>query len=187
MAKRKPTLLLDCDEVLCSFTGGLGGLIKEAGIKVDIYESKTWDVFTHLEKSISAGDLNSLYGEIKSKGFCSDLPVCEGAQSAIHSLREKGLDIVVVTSPWHGSKFWMGERHEWLVKHFDFDHHQIIQTSAKHRIKGDLFVDDKPENVQKWADHNNWSGAFLWDTPFNQSDKKLKRLKGFEELLELFP
>jgi 5'(3')-deoxyribonucleotidase len=187
MAKRKPTLLLDCDEVLCSFTGGLKNTIKRAGIDVDLHESKTWDVFAHLEKSIPKGDLQHIYEEIKSVGFCANLDVCEGAVEAVKSLQAKGLDIVVVTSPWYGSTYWMGERHHWLMHHFGFDHHQIIQTSSKHRIKGDIFVDDKPENVQKSSDHNTWSGAFLWDTPFNQFDKKLRRIKGFEELLELFP
>lgn len=45
----------------------------------------------------------------------------------------------------------------------------IIQTSAKHLVDGDLFVDDSVPNVNSWQKHRP-NHAFLWSAAWNANE-----------------
>lgn len=50
---------------------------------------------------------------------------------------------------------WIIHRNAWLKEHFNIDPKKIIHTSAKYLIAADVFVDDQPNNIQKWIDRRN--------------------------------
>lgn len=55
----------------------------------------------------------------------------------------------------------MPERTRWLVRHFDAKPSQIMHTSAKHLVRGDVLIDDKPTTIERWAHVNEGKLALL--------------------------
>jgi 5'(3')-deoxyribonucleotidase len=59
--------------------------------------------------------------------------------------------VVAVTTRFKPSKTWAFERDAWLSELFGFNtDDDIIYTGAKELVYGDVFVDDKPDNIIKW-------------------------------------
>lgn len=142
-------ILLDCDDVLTQFTQGVIDVLNEKhGHDFDINDVTDWDM------AHSLGISNKLvFGIAGEEGFCTDLNMMPGAQEAVEKLKKYG-SIYVVTAPIYTSKTWMFERTRWLYEHFGINGGHVIQTSAKHLIRGDVFIDDRSNHVEKWFKHN---------------------------------
>ena len=113
---------------------------------------------------------------MNAQGWCASLAVRPDTQEFVKALRQlcKG-GVYAVTSPMH-SYFWHKERDEWLDKHYSIDRDHVIHASAKYKVEGDFFLDDKPKHVQKW--NKKWvkGRGMLWSTDHNQ------RLGGYEDI-----
>lgn len=183
----KPTLLLDCDGILANFIEAcLALLAVRTGRKYAHDVIKTWDVFDSLPTDKHLRPV--IYDELKRPNGCLNIPVYPGAQAGVAKLREH-FEVVIVTSPFVGAPTWMSERETWLKRHFDIGHKNIIHTHQKHRILGDVFIDDKVEHVEQWT--KQWQrltptpvAAALWDRRYNQA-AQLPRVHDWEEVLAL--
>lgn len=153
------------------------------GQKVLPSEIVEWDILGFLVerfKDVPNFD-RDLRRKIKSQGFCGNLPVCPGAVEGFEMVSKRNVDIFIVTSPYIGNPTWHSERDKWLLRNFCVKPSNIVHTQTKQIVHGDLFVDDKPDNVQVWGDRGRNMSAFLWDTHHNQASK-LPRLSSWEEL-----
>jgi 5'(3')-deoxyribonucleotidase len=84
-------------------------------------------------------------------------------------------DVHLITTPVEDSPTWAHDRKWWVRKHFGIElADKITSTSQKHICAGDVFVDDRLENVKKWADHNTGE-AVLWKHNYNHQE----HLRGF--------
>ena len=160
----KPIFLCDVDGVVADFLNPAVDVINRiAGTSHRAEDLKTWNtidgfgVQTH-EKAI--------YAELGREGFCRSLPVASGAREAVRELM-KLTDLYFVTAPMHSSPTWVYERSAWLAEHFGAKLNQIVHTSAKHIIRGDFFLDDRPDHVLKWFDRNMSHVSILWHQPYN--------------------
>jgi 5'(3')-deoxyribonucleotidase len=88
-----------------------------------------------------------------------------GAASALKFMNEIG-EVFVVTASFDAYN-WDLDRRMWLNTKFGIDKEHIIQTSAKHVVDGDLFIDDRPENIVSWIEAHPKGYALLWDLPHN--------------------
>lgn len=80
--------------------------------------------------------------------YWANLPVLPGAWAAITTLAQEH-DVLYCTAPWKGMHGWLDHRREWLVKHsFPNAEKNLIVTSRKDAIWGDVFIDDKLQNLQ---------------------------------------
>jgi 5'(3')-deoxyribonucleotidase len=61
-----------------------------------------------------------------------------------------------------------------LKKHFNIDPKKVIHTSAKYLVSANIFVDDHPNNVQKWIDRQNGI-AVLWKHGYNSAHENTNR------------
>ena len=98
-------------------------------------------------------------------GFAAQMNVVDGAVEALERL-QKLARVYVVTTPWPGSFFWPAERIAWL-EDLGFAHNKIVLTSAKYVVRGDIFVDDRPDNLLKWLEYHPTGTAVLWKTRGN--------------------
>ena len=164
----RPTVLLDCDGVIADFTGAALALIRQLTGHVYAPEQiTTWDIFDSLPKE-PRSVRDEVYRRLKAIGGCASIPVYPGAVGGVRRLR-KIADVIVVTSPFHGSPTWMHERESWLKWHFDIT--DVHHAKSKARVHGDVFVDDKPAHIEDWA--RFWVGEgrnpravpVLWKTP----------------------
>ena len=140
----------DCDDVLSDFAErAFDRLEVLSQKKYQISDFKTWDWIAELPEEhrqllFQAMDTQHFVSEMKIRPEVLDfLAQCPGH-----------LQKTVVTSPRDTSPFWQYERSKWLKEKLKFTKDQIIQTSAKHLVHTDVFVDDSPENILNW--HEYW-------------------------------
>ena len=163
------TYLVDVDGVLAMFAEAVVEAVnirlRDRGERLrSVEEITSWDISKCL-------DIPSewVYQEAGLCGFCDNLKVYPGAKEGIEKLRETG-HVYFVTSPIWSSRYWMYERVQWLVRNFDARASDVIQTSQKQLVRGDVLLDDKYETVVKWAEARGARRGIpaLWDAPYNQ-------------------
>lgn len=165
----RPIVLLDCDGVLADFVGDLLPIIHSVtGIRA------TREQITHFDFSASLGLSPAQSADVKraiggAVRFARFLEPCPGAIEGVAALRDLA-DVYIVTSPWNSNPTWTHDREWWLRKHFDIPHANVLHGSAKHLVRGDVFVDDKTDAVIAWQDAHPRSVGIRWNTPHNQLD-----------------
>lgn len=151
---------MDVDDVLADFkTPVLDLMVELFGIVVDLHAFEAWDLFTVLTPE----QQEVLLREMSRPGYCSELLPYHEAKEGIDNLRQLA-EVVVVTRPFV-SPTWVYERMHWLIEHFGFDEHSIINTAAKHMVRGDAFLDDNPHNVLKWTEEHPQGLGMMWALP----------------------
>jgi 5'(3')-deoxyribonucleotidase len=83
------------------------------------------------------------------------------------ALEDAGHTLVWCTKPWESCVGWAYARTAWLKKHFNAQ--EIICTAAKHRVKGDVLIEDSFENLIAWKKHFPEGRALLYTRPWNAS------------------
>jgi 5'(3')-deoxyribonucleotidase len=159
-------ILLDCDGLLADFTGAVVALVNRRTGRTYTAEDVTqWDMLAALGEQHLAAELHR---EICQPGFCSKLQPFRGALAALNTLRHIG-HVTIVTAPYVGSVYWMGERLDWLRQHMGVrpSARDVIFAARKEQILGDVLIDDRVENVCDFA--RSGRPAILWDRPYNRA------------------
>lgn len=160
---KKIRILVDCDGPLSDFEGSALDLVeRETGKRYDRDQLTSWDTFGCL-------GLTNFYAlmraDVETNGFCLRMKEVPGSAPALKFMNEIG-EVFVVTASFDAYN-WDLDRRMWLNTKFGIDKEHIIQTSAKHVVDGDLFIDDRPENIVSWIEAHPKGYALLWDLPHN--------------------
>lgn len=159
----KPRILLDCDGVLADFHSSCVTIIEQlTGKQYDLKEMVEWDIFDAL--GVSAEVRDETYRLMHQPGWCSRINPYPQAFFGYEQLCRLG-DVYVCTSPMMMSATWTSERDEWLLRHFKVRSKKIIHTSAKYICSGDVLIDDRVVNLEKWKLHNPNGLAIQWIIP----------------------
>jgi 5'(3')-deoxyribonucleotidase len=153
-------ILIDCDGVLSNFNEMALGAIKNH-FNIDVTcDGMNWDYFDYPNvKSVSGQLWNYI---CNTPGVIRGLKKYDYADELIHRLREIGQVVCLTSIP--RSKFYPGERFEWLIEELGFDRKDIILGHRKYLVNGDVLIDDKPSNVVSWA-QRCYGVPVLWSTP----------------------
>lgn len=158
----RPRILLDVDGPLADFHRPCLDIINElTGREYTLDMLTEWNLFEAL--GVSETVKSKTYARMKESGWCSTIPVCPGAVEGVELLRSVA-DVYACTSPMNGPT-WTHERDGWLSRHFGFTSKQIIHTSAKYVCAGDMLIDDKIENLDKWKSWHPGGLAVRWIMP----------------------
>ncbi len=150
----KSIVLCDVDGVLAQFDLAIINKVNPLITSQQILDLGNWDIFQLFNE-----EENKVCNKIlEDPQFWRDIPVLEAGQKAIEKLRQKDFEVVFLTSPWLSCKEWVDVRYKWLKKYFDGNRDNIIITNRKDLVFGDVFIDDKLENITKW--NERWS---KWD------------------------
>ena len=177
----KPRLLLDVDGVLADFTNPVLEFLRTVGIDKSYEDICRWDIFE------GNSELEDEFKESYAShpGYCYNLKPLPGAIDFVRSAR-KSYDISIVTTP-YDVPYWYNERKDWIVDNFGLSRSCITFTHHKEFLEGDIFVDDKLENVERWS--KNWSHRkktvpVVFDQPWNRSlvSKEIVRTRNWIEL-----
>jgi 5'-nucleotidase len=178
----RPVVLLDVDGVMADFvTAALRTIQEVRGLVVPPEQITTW----HVHESIPG--CHRWWPEVEqhmfAPGWCEAIPPFPGAREGLASLRQLA-DVFFVTSPWK-SPTWAYERTRWLRAQMGVEdaHERVVSTQAKHLVAGDVFVDDKPENVAAWAADHPSGLALLWDQPTNRTSPVRPRCASWDDLV----
>lgn len=177
---KRIVFLVDVDEVLGDFqTPTFEVMLRVTGRSYRSEDFDTWNIFDVLDDA----EMKAVAVALEAPGFCFGICPTPGAIQAIETIREWA-DVYAVTSPQH-NRHWVYERTEWLYHHFHMPKVQIIHTAAKHMIRGDVFLDDKPEHVRDWSLANPTGDALLWHIPNTRSiAQHLRRVKTWDEVIQ---
>lgn len=177
-------ILLDIDGLLADWMGAVTQIVEEGTGRV--LTPKDVNGWLSLSKlGFSRTEQDYIESVLASRGFCTGLEVLPGAKEGVTALAKMG-EIAYVTSIWWGSETWTYERHTWLKKHgFLAEGQKLVFTKNKELVTGDVFVDDKPENVMAWRAQHPGKLGLLWSTPWNLVlENSLPRVAGWMQLIE---
>lgn len=142
-------ILIDCDDVLADFTTMFQELVlNQFGIKARASDGETWDIFEYPEVKDLKDEIWKYL--LETPGLIRGISKFSYANELIGRLRELG-EVICCTATVNGL-YWTGERINWLVEEMSFDRKDIIFAHKKDLVWGDVLIDDKPANVQRWAD-----------------------------------
>lgn len=183
---------MDCDGVFTDFVKGVLNVVWQiTGQKLTADEFPEWELIDQLVARFPKYPnlKKDIWDRLESQGFCASLEPLPGAEDALRQLvmlnNSGHIHLHIVTAPWEHGPYWMHERAQWL-KGYGVTKKMLHHTHSKHIVRGDLFVDDKVENVVRWSHHNNPYGAFIWDTAHNRTEgDPCRRLKGWDEFFEV--
>lgn len=168
----KPILVLDCDGVLADWHEHAFYILnKLLNSNYSVNDLKEWDIDELLEDSSISK--NKFWEAINSSTMVQDLNPYKEALIGVAKLKEIA-DIYVCTSPMVNYPNWIIQRNKWLNKHFDINPKKVIHTSAKYLVSANIFVDDHPNNIQKWIDRQNGI-AVLWKRGYNANHEYANR------------
>jgi len=160
----KVVTLIDCDGVLADFSSMFVRVTKEIfGIQARMTDGKNWDHFDYPEVRAIKEDI---WKYIKgTPGLIRGLEKFSYTDELLGTLRGIG-DVICVTSLMDGGYYGV-ERINWLIEEAGFTRFDIMIAYRKYLIEGDIFIDDKPENVVKWADrwYSDYGSPVLWSAP----------------------
>jgi 5'(3')-deoxyribonucleotidase len=180
----KPRILLDVDEVVADFIGFYVSVAEKIlNRKYDRDKITEWHLPTALELPVWAN--REIDYTLSRSGTASKIPIIAGAQEAVEQLAEFG-EVVFVTAPFANSRTWASDRVEWLRANFGKNGEKVIVTDYKTPVCGEIFVDDKLDNLKPWyAEHGKT--AVIWDCPHNRYENPvgLQRTNKWGDLISL--
>lgn len=95
-------------------------------------------------------------------------PIAESL-AIISKLKADGHIVKWVTAPYYSSKTWCFDRLEWLRNIYGAVAADVYFAEDKSLVFGDVFVDDKIENVIAWSKQWKDGTAVLFAQPWNAS------------------
>lgn len=175
-------ILCDVDGVFADFLkhtlDTLGPLAPPGGREV----FTSWD----LRENMSPEAQMVVDRKWREKGWCLGIPAYPEAKEGLAALNSIG-DVVWVTSPMPGSPHWILERTQWLRHLTGKDNPPIIFAKDKSSYPGDVFIDDRIDNVEDWAYAHQGGLPIVWDHPYNRSKihPRIQRADSWGRVLQL--
>lgn len=164
------TVLLDCDGVLADFATAYLDIIRAmTGRDHRIEQVDRFDM--HVALGLDANETAACKRALgQATGFARLLSIYPDAQHSVRRL-EQLADVYIVTAPWSSNSTWTHDREWWLKHHFGIPSSRVIHTSAKHLVRGDVFVDDRSDTLAHWRAEHPTGIPVLWSTPHNQGER----------------
>lgn len=157
---KKLTILVDMDDTITHLLEAwVTHLNERHGTSVKVDSIREWDI--HKAFPMLTGD--DVYAPLTEDGFWKEVRPMSGAREILLWAKEQGHKVYIVTASAYQT---LPEKMEnVLFKYFPFiSWDDVIVTSNKQMIRGDILFDDAPHNLE--------GGHFvkiLMDAPHNQS------------------
>jgi len=168
------TILLDADGVLVDWlTPALEGFAHRPGIRLDRDRLTEWGLVDAIRAADPDLDAEDEVRTMIDTVDLRDLVPLPGAADAVRTLRARA-EVYVVTAALD-----VRARAENLDAHFGLTVDRIVSASAKHLVRGDAFLDDRPDHVRRWASAWPHGRAYVFDAPYNRQDTSSNRVYGW--------
>lgn len=180
------TVLIDVDGPVADFCGFYLDIVQTVlGKTFGVDDIDQWDCGKAL--GLRPDELDAVHRVLFADGSCSRVRPCKGAINGVLALAEIS-DVWFVTSPMLQNRTWAHDRANWIVRHFGSAYKsKVVSANRKELVFGDVFVDDKEENLTSWQ--NRWpaSSTVLWDIPPNRYSTFTPTLRtnSWDEVLRL--
>jgi len=140
--QRKLHIMVDCDNVLSNTSESwVMYLNKKHGLSVNpqgLSHEKIYEAFPTLSR-------DEVKFPLQDEAFCEIFQVKPGSYECLKQMIDDGHEVSVVTA--HNNKT-AGVKFEWVTAKFPFlSRDDIIITRKKHKIIGDVLIDDEVRNL----------------------------------------
>lgn len=153
-------IVVDVDDVLRNFVPTVVSKYNELyNTKYTIEDITTWDIASCLPE---LGNIYKFIQEYSGELLLLSKPIPKSLET-LDSLH----DLCNITIATHQFKGLEGVTLGWLYKN-NVKYNNIFFGRDKFMLKGDIIVDDKVSNVQKFVYNNPGSKGFLMDKPWNR-------------------
>ena len=174
------TILIDLDGTVCKFVDAVLEMYNN-----DYNNNLTAEDITDygMETCVKKECGRLIFKYFHTRGLFSNLALEAGAKEAITILHEQGHDLIFVTKPVGHSLSCVAEKQSWVDKHFPFiGHDNMVFTSQKHRVRGDILIDDVPENLVKFP-----GTRILVNQPWNKYTPKVfdHRAENWDHIMKI--
>lgn len=162
----KPTLLLDCDGVLCDHTDQLLAGVNDrfgTSFRYDHVEDFHYRIMTKEQR-------DHMYAQWHSSDLYDDDHLTSEQLDVLDGLRES-FRVIACSSPMQGH---IASKYRYLTRYFDRS--DIILASDKSVIEADLLIDDAIHNLEAFP-----GAVICYDRPWN-SEWRGPRARSFEDL-----
>lgn len=175
----RPTLLLDVDGIIADFETAFLEVARDLTGRDIVRDPTQWCM--EAQCRLTEEEAGEVWSVIHGSRFARDLDPYPFAVDNVKSLSEL-CNVYFVTSPMEENPTWAHDRALWLRSHFgDELGSKVISTKHKHCVRGNVFVDDKPEHIEQWSRAHGDGAAFLWNRAYN-SEIELPRVRSWREL-----
>ena len=174
------TILVDMDDTMeCLLDSWTEFLAAKNGVSVSRKDIKEWD----MQKAYPTLSKEQIYAPLFEEAMWRNVKPLDGAVDYIQKLMQDGHEVVVVTAS-HYDNVGMKMRNV-LVRYFPFiPYDNVIITSRKQMILGDVLIDDAPHNLIG----GKYKGI-LFDAPHNRAFHAekygMRRVKSWKEIYEV--
>lgn len=173
-------ILLDMDEVIVDLMPHwLGFLNDKFDRQVQVEDVTHWD----LHRFYPGIEPREIYRALKRPGFFRYLPDRENAIGAIYSwIKTYGHSVGIVTACVSGHS----DKREWLDERMPFfNPENLIFATKKHWVVGDVFVDDRPENLTAYRATHPAATVICMDRPWNRGEWDGCRVADWAQLYQV--
>lgn len=174
------TILVDMDDTMEGLLDAWTEFLNaKHGISTSKEDIKEWD----MQKAYPTLSKEQIYAPLFEEKMWKNVKPLDGAVEYIQRLIRQGHEIVVVTAS-HYDNVGMKMRNV-LIKHFPFiPYDNVVITSRKQMILGDVLIDDAPHNLIG----GKYKGI-LFDAPHNRAfcaeKYGMRRVKNWKEIYEV--
>lgn len=168
----KLRVLLDVDQVLTSFIDLYVSCAKKAGVLKEPvpfdWEPECWDIGDALNLNQKEKDKVHKYLNRNNVGkYMKSLP---GHCYVKELMNLDGVEVFFVTTSYDGSPTWDHDRRYWIKERFGRKaRSNLVFTEKKEVVEGAILLDDKVENVLKWAKRHPQGKGIVWPWKYNIS------------------
>lgn len=181
--REQKEVVLDVDNVLTDYHVSARSLILDMfGREIPPSAFTHWNATLVLE---DPEERKAMMAALGKPGFCSSLIPDPEAVEAVKEMRKEGALVVFATAPHPDSPSWKDERELWLVRHFEAEPDDVIHIRKKYLLNGDVFVDDVPEHVKKWAARNPRGRGMTWKRLYNQGRLDVEIVSSWKDVLRV--
>lgn len=163
---RPKRIILDVDGVICDFVEHWLYCAKQAGCTNLVDRGDRGD------RGDYAWKLEDRYGatpeqkeQIARKLYTTSpnrMKAIDGAILGIRELENDGHDIYFATTSLVPNPLWEHGRREWFTRYLGSDHaRRLVFIRYKHIIDGDVFVDDKKENIAEYQSRSRSNASLI--------------------------
>ena len=180
----RPVLLLDIDGVVGKFVDAFLSAYSKYGGILPSHLPQTWDFFALLPDQVAVA---SAWRDPTI--FSHQVPY-HGALEAVWALNS-AYDLVIVSTPPPPLTVHIPAKVAWLEKNVGLKPEQMIFTSRKELVRGDILIDDYHCNVLSWLKASPDGLGILINRPWNEAGRDAVTAAGGVcfpgELIDLVP
>jgi 5'(3')-deoxyribonucleotidase len=143
-------LLIDMDSTCNEFIPHFIQAVRDRGYSFDFHRYNTngsWDIENFI---LGADDQKTVMNSIMSDlEMWETIPIADNADTVLKDLN-RFHDITIATTPWGSDEVMKQVKRDWVATHLPFlSPRQVVFTSKKWTLEGDVIFDDKPDTIQQ--------------------------------------